>query len=153
MQITSKFTIAVHTLLCINRFSNETKVTSNFIANSVNVNPVIIRNILGELKSADLVNVEAGVGGATIKKELSKITLLDVFNAVNSLDGNLFSFHDNPNKECPVGNNIHNILDKRLDVAQKAMENELSKVTLQMLVDDLEKAENDNMNNFINNFI
>lgn len=139
MQITSKFTIAIHSLLCINRFSDERKVTSNFIANSVNVNPVIIRNILGNLKEAGIINVEAGVGGATIIKKLSDITMLDIFNAVNCLEGGLFSFHNNPNIECPVGNTIHNVLDNRLYSIEQSMRNEMSKITLEMLINDLEK--------------
>ena len=81
MQISSKFTISIHTLLCIEHFGKDTKVTSNFIAASTNVNSVIIRRILGELKEAEIVNVEAGVGGASIIKPLDKITMLDVFKA------------------------------------------------------------------------
>lgn len=79
MIIDTKFTIAIHSLLCINRFSNERKVTSNFIAGSVNVNPVIICNILGQLKDAKMINIEAGIGGATIIKELSEILLCWIF--------------------------------------------------------------------------
>ncbi len=139
MQISSKFTVAIHTLLCIYEFSKEKKVTSNFIASSTNVNPVIIRNILGQLKDAGIVNVEAGVGGATIIKDLSDITLLDIFEATKCLEGDLFNFHDNPNKECPVGNNIHKVLDKRLYSVQETMKKELKQITLKMLVDDLEK--------------
>ena len=86
MQITSQFTISIHTLLCIEHFSKGTKVTSNFIASSVNTNPVIIRRILGKLKEADIINIEAGVGGATIKKDLSKVTMLDIFNIVDPLE-------------------------------------------------------------------
>ena len=142
MQISSKFTIAIHSLLCINYFSNERKVTSNFIADSVNVNPVVIRNILGSLKETGIVNVEAGVGGTTIIKELSNITMLDIFKAVKCLDGELFNFHNNPNQNCPVGNTIHKVLDKRLDTIEQAMENEMAKITLDMLVNDLEKEVN-----------
>ena len=139
MQISSKFTIAIHTLLCIEHFGKDTKVTSNFIAASTNVNPVIIRRILGELKEAGIVNVEAGVGGASIIKPLDKITLLDVFKAVNCLEDNLFNFHDNPNPKCDVGKNIHKILDSRLENIEKKMFDEMSKTTIKMLVDDLEK--------------
>lgn len=46
MQITSRLTIAVHTLLLIERFCGERKVTSDLIAASVQVNPVVIRRIL-----------------------------------------------------------------------------------------------------------
>ena len=74
MQISSRFTIAVHTLLCIARFSGSQKVTSAFIAGSVNVNPVVIRRTLGQLKEAGIVLVEAGVGGATLASPCSTCT-------------------------------------------------------------------------------
>ena len=55
MQISSRFTLAVHIFACIDTFQNEYKVTSDFIAGSTNVNPVIIRKILLQLKAAGLV--------------------------------------------------------------------------------------------------
>ena len=33
----------------------------------------------------------------------------------------LFNFHDQPNPDCPVGRNIHQVLDNRLEEIQKAM--------------------------------
>lgn len=138
MQISSRFTIAVHTLLCIEHFCKDYKVTSNFIASSVNVNPVIIRKILGKLKEAGFVNVEAGVGGAFLAKEPSEITLLDIFDAVECADENFFGFHQNPNPKCPVGANIHNVLDKELYEIQAVFENRLRQTTLKNIIDDME---------------
>ena len=42
-------------------------------------------------------------------------------------EGGLFHFHENPNPACPVGRNIHAVLDSHLADAQAAMENELKK--------------------------
>ena len=67
------------------------KTTSTFLAGSVNVNPVIIRNTLGQLKSAGLVNVKAGEGGASLAKNPENISLLDVFDAVEK-EESLFHF-------------------------------------------------------------
>ena len=75
MQFSSRFTIAVHILLAVNEFDGQCKTTSFFLGNSVNVNPVIIRKTLGQLKEAGLVTVEAGVGGASLAKDPKKITL------------------------------------------------------------------------------
>ncbi len=55
MQISSRFTLAVHIFVCIDTFQDTYKVTSDFLAGSTNVNPVIIRKILGQLKTAGLV--------------------------------------------------------------------------------------------------
>ena len=107
MKITSRFTVAVHTLLTIYYFGEKNKVTSDFIAQSVCVNPVVIRRTLLSLKAAGMVEVKAGSGGASIVKDLQDITLYDVYRAVDSVEGDLFHFHENPNPACPVGRNIH----------------------------------------------
>ena len=140
MKITSRFTVAVHTLLVIHTFSETTKVTSEFIAASVQVNPVVIRRTLLSLKAAGMIDVRAGSGGATIRKDLNEVTLYDVYTAVDSVDGGLFHFHENPNPSCPVGKNIHAVLDAHLADAQAAMENELKKVTLADLTRELRKV-------------
>lgn len=137
MQISSRFTIAVHVLICIETFKGDYKITSDFLASSVNVNPVVIRRLLQQLKKAGLINVKRGSGGTDIEKPLDKITLLDLYNAVECVeDGNLFHFHENPNQRCPVGKNIHNLLDVRLEKIQKAMEKEMMSVSIQDIMDD-----------------
>lgn len=137
MQISSRFTIAVHILVCIVTFGKDYKVTSEFLAGSVNVNPVVIRNILSQLKKAGLVNVVRGTGGASLAKPMEDITFLDIYNAVECVEQQeLFHFHENPNPQCPVGRNIHGILDKKLDQVQKVMEQELASVTLADAVRD-----------------
>ena len=136
MQISSRFTVAVHTLLVIHTFKDQ-KTTSDFIAASVQVNPVVIRRTLLSLKAAGMVDVKAGSGGASIVKDLGDITLYDVYKAVDSMDGDMFHFHENPNPACPVGRNIHAVLDAHLADAQAAMENELKNVTLLDLTKDL----------------
>ena len=140
MQISSRFTIAVHVLICIETFKDEYKVTSEFLASSVNVNPVVIRRILQQLKKAEIVEVKRGSGGAEIARDLKDITLLDVYNAVESVeDGQLFHFHEDPNPQCPVGKNIHKIMDHRLEDIQEAMENEMRSVTIQDIMEDAHK--------------
>ena len=63
MQISSRFTLAIHIFACIDTFGKEYKVTIYFLAGSTNVNPVIIRKILGQLKTAGLIEVARGTGG------------------------------------------------------------------------------------------
>ena len=140
MQISSRFTIAVHVLVCIETFKNDYKVTSDFLASSVNVNPVVIRRLLQQLKKAGLVNVKRGSGGADTERPLDQITLLDVYNAVECVEeGKLFHFHEDPNPRCPVGKNIHALLDVRLEEIQEAMEREMRSVSIQNIMDDAEK--------------
>ncbi len=139
-KISSRFSIAVHTLSLI--ALSPLPCTSDFIAESVKTNPVVIRRIIGQLKKAGLVNVRAGAGGAYLLKELEQITLLDVYRAVEVVEkGDLFNFHDHPNPKCPVGANIESIFRMKMLQAQYALEQELAKVTLAQMVMELnEKA-------------
>ncbi|MBO5033192.1 MAG: Rrf2 family transcriptional regulator [Lachnospiraceae bacterium] len=140
MQISSRFTLAVHIITCMDTFKNDYKVTSDFLASSTNVNPVIIRRLLGQLKTAGLVEVARGSGGASVARPLDEITFLDIYKAVECVEcGELFHFHENPNNKCPVGRNIHNILDDKLNRVQQAMENELSSITIADVIKDLDK--------------
>ena len=136
MQFSSRLPIAVHILLAIVEFEGKEKTTSAFLAGSVNVNPVIIRNTLGQLKAAGLVMVKAGEGGASLAKEPKDITLLDVFDAVEKEEA-LFHFHENPNPECPVGKNVHAVLDNKLFAIREAMREKMESITLQDLIDDM----------------
>ena len=137
MQISSRLTVAVHMLLCIEIFKNQRKVTSDTLASSVNVNPVVIRRILQQLKKAGIVSVVRGSGGADVARPLEDITLLDLYNAVECVDGGgLFHFHEDPNQLCPVGRNIHAVLDGRLEEVQTAMEREMSSVTMRDILND-----------------
>ena len=140
MQISSRFTIAIHIFSCINTFEGAYKITSDFLASSIQVNPVIIRKLLGQLKEARMIEVRRGSGGASLAKKAGEITLLDVFNAVESLDGGkLFHFHENPNPNCPVGKSIHPVLDARLEQIQRAMEREMQSITLEDIFNDTSK--------------
>ena len=137
MRISSRFTIAVHilSLLAINPTSHN---TSEWIAGSVNTNPVIIRRVLGQLKKAGLVNVRPGAGGAYLIKGLEDITLFDIYQAVEVVkEDELFHLHEQPNPKCPVGNNIQSVLQLVLISAQSAMEEILMKVTMRQVVTGL----------------
>lgn len=139
MQISSRFTLAIHIFACVDIFKNDYKVTSDFISKSTNVNPVIIRKILLQLRNAGLIEVARGTGGTTITRPLLEITFLDIYRAVECVEDNtLFHFHENPNEKCPVGRNIHNVLDDKLQRVQTAMERELQSITLEDVKKDLE---------------
>ena len=132
MQIGSKFTIGVHIITAIEYFKEKTRVNSEFLAGSIGVNPVIVRTVISQLREAGIVQTQRGSSGAELAKRLDQITLFDVYKAVGSVDEGegLFHFHEQPNPECPVGRNIHKVLDRHLSDAQKAMEESLKAITL-----------------------
>ena len=133
-QISTRFSIAVHILSLIAFSPGD--CTGDFIAGSVNTNPVIIRRIMGMLKKAGLIEVRAGVGGASLRKHADQITLLDIYRAVNVIEENqLFRIHEKPNYKCPVGRNIELVLQSELKEAQSAMEQRLAQTTLSQLLE------------------
>ena len=142
MQITSRFTIAVHIITAIDYFKDSEKVTSNYLAGSVGANPVIVRNVMGNLKEAGIIDISQGKSGITLVKKLDEITLYDIYRAVGSVDEEkgLFHFHEQPNPDCPVGRNIHKVLDLRLIDAQRAMEEKLKSTTLADIVENTKTA-------------
>lgn len=142
MQITSNFTIAVHIITAIDYFKDSEKVTSSFLAGSVGANPVIVRNVMGDLKNAGIIEISQGKSGIALSRSLDQITLYDVYKAVGCVGENgLFHFHEKPNMECPVGRNIHKTMDSRLSRIQETMEMELKKTTLDEIAQDIESSE------------
>ena len=134
MHISSRFTVALHIFTCVDTFKDEYKVTSDFLAGSIGTNPVIIRKILTQLQGAGLITVARGTGGIEPTRELSEISFYDVYQAIEPLEGgDLFRFHESPNPQCPVGRNIHKLLDEKLQAIQNAMEDEMKKYTIEDL--------------------
>ena len=142
MQIGSKFTIGVHIITALDYFKEMDRVNSEFLAGSIGVNPVIIRTVISHLREAGIVQTQRGSSGAVLTKRLDEITLFDVYKAVGSVDEEegLFHFHEQPNPDCPVGRNIHNVLDRHLVDAQRAMEESLRSTTLADIVEDTKQA-------------
>lgn len=138
MQITTRFTIAVHIITAIDYFKDMDRVSSDFLAGSVGVNPVIVRTVISQLREAGIVNTRRGSSGATLAKPLEEITFYDIYKAVGSVneEEGLFHFHEQPNPDCPVGRNIHKALDGKLDAVQKVLEDKLRQLTLAEVVED-----------------
>ena len=140
MQITSKFTIAVHIIAAIDYFKDEETVTSKFLAGSIGANPVIVRNVMGDLKDAGVISISQGKSGIVLARELDQISLFDIYQAVDCVDEEgLFHFHEKPNTRCPVGRNIHAALDDRLSQIQTSMEEQMKAITVAEVVKDIRK--------------
>jgi Rrf2 family protein len=139
MQISSRFSVAVHVLTLLAVTPVGELLTSDRMAGSVNTNPVVIRRILGQLKKAGLVEVRAAAGGTYLRRPAANITLLDVYRAVEVVESNLFSIHDKPNPKCPVGRNIQAALDDTLRQAQAALEQQLAGVSVAQIATDMEE--------------
>lgn len=138
MQITSRFTIAVHIITCIEYFKDKERVTSSFLAGSIGANPVIIRNVMSSLKEAGLIISQQGKSGMELGRSVEEISFFDIYRAVEPVaETGLFHFHENVNPLCPVGRNIHYALDDKLARVQQTMEDEMKKISISDVYDDV----------------
>ena len=142
MSISSRFAVGIHILSLI-EFNKDGISSSEYLAESVNTNPALIRKIIGMLKKAGLVEVHPGIAGTNLARNLSEITLLEVYKAVNVVQENeLFSLHESPNPKCPVGRNIQEALIPVLSTAQLALEKVLGNLRIEDFVKDIVEKEN-----------
>lgn len=140
MQITSRFTIAVHIITCVEYFKDTATVTSNFLAGSVGANPVVIRTVMSKLRKAGIISTSQGKSGISLARPLDEISFYDVYEALDCVDGTgLFHFHEHPNMACPVGRNIHKAMDGKLKEIQNSMENEMRQISLADIADDVRR--------------
>ncbi len=147
MRTANRFAIAVHVLSILGQElggdsspeSPDRPGSSEWIAGSVGVNPVVVRNVIGMLRRAGLVATRRGVSGARITRPLGQITLLDVYRAVED-DGAVFSIHPRPNPKCPIGASIQGTLEKVFGEAQAAMESRLAGVTMDEVLHELQRT-------------
>ena len=128
--------MAVHVLTVL-AYKQGDPVTSGFLADSVNTNPVIVRRLLLALQDAKLVETRKGVGlGSRLSRSPSRINLAEIYKAVE--DKKCFSLPRNkPNRACPVGNCIQSAIQQVFTSAQNALAQDLAKTTLAHILDDV----------------
>lgn len=136
----TRFAVAVHILTLLEQQRGE-PVTSEYIAGSVNTNPSLVRRLVGMLTKAGLTTSQLGSGGGTLlARPAAKITLLDVYKAVD--EGELFAMHrERPNPACPIGRNIQAALENHFATASMALEDELRQVTIADVLADVRKQD------------
>jgi len=138
MNVSTRFTVALHILTLLASTPGEA-LTSEYIAGSVNTNPVVVRRLLGTLRRVGIVSSQPGNGGGwELAKNPQKLTLRDVRRAVQ--EGSPFTMHNQePNQKCPVGRNIQQALGPVYDRAERVMEEDLSQTTIQSLLHSVQR--------------
>jgi Rrf2 family protein len=134
--VNCRFTVAIH-VLCLLAAQHPQPLTSEFIAGSVNTNPVVIRRILAVLRKAGLVRSQPGVtGGWELLVKPETITLGKVYQLIRP--GTVFAMHSRqPNPRCPVGRCIQRGLGSHYQRAQQAMEAELARSSIAAVLQDV----------------
>ena len=137
MAANSQFSIAVHILTMLATASDE-RIKSDYLAKSVNTNPVVIRRLLCNLQEANLVASQVGAsGGTSLMQKPENIKLSEIYKAV--VTGEIFSLHPKtPNQDCPVGKNIAAVLCGLQKEIDKTIEEKLAEYSLRDVIKMIE---------------
>lgn len=129
----TRFATALHILTLLADGQGEW-MSSDYIAGSINVNPVVVRKELAVLIQAGLVMSKKGKdGGSALAKSSSEITLDQIYSAVKNSDV-LGKRNTQTNPKCPIGKNINEKLDGLFESVDQSVLNELKGKTLDSFV-------------------
>jgi Rrf2 family protein len=130
--------MAVHVLTVL-AYKEGDRITSSYLADSVNTNPVIIRRLLSTLQKAKLVDTRKGAGsGSRLERAPSRISLAEVYKAVEEEDPFTMP-RQKPNEQCPVGQCIQDELEKVFASAESAMIQQLGRTTVADIIDSVRR--------------
>ena len=138
MRTSCRFAMAVHVLTVL-AYKEGDRITSSYLADSVNTNPVIIRRLLSTLQKAKLVDTRKGAGsGSRLERAPSRISLAEVYKAVEEEDPFTMP-RQKPNEQCPVGQCIQDELEKVFASAESAMIQQLGRTTVADIIDSVRR--------------
>ncbi|KFC22568.1 Rrf2 family transcriptional regulator [Epilithonimonas lactis] len=106
----TRFATAIHIMTLLAKDPQEW-LTSDWLAGSINVNPVVIRKELGNLKKSGLVESRQGKdGGVRISKNPEEVNVAEIYQAIKNSEV-LGKKNQNPNPLCSVGKDINKNLN------------------------------------------
>ena len=144
MKYCTKLSDATHILSYIH-LNELPSLSSTAIAVSICTNPSYVRQIMSKLKSAGLIHSTRGQANPILDREPEKITLLDIYRAVEG-DKPLLHLDTNINPECNVGVYIQYSLKDYYEEVQKVAENKMAQITLADILKTYdEKRQNSNV--------
>lgn len=109
--VSGKFAITLHILTLLSKFPDDF-LSSEFLAGSMNINAVLVRKEIANLKKFNIVESREGkFGGTRLAKPAKDITLDDIFKMTFDTVSLGYSKND-PNPDCPVGKKINQNLDE-----------------------------------------
>ena len=127
--ISGKFAITLHILTLLSKTPDEF-LSSDYIAGSLNMNAVLVRKEIANLKKNNIVESKEGKSGGTrLLKPAAEITLDDIFKMTFESVTLGYSKND-PNPNCPVGKQINQNLDNLYDDINNKISKQLSEISL-----------------------
>ncbi|EFK36950.1 Rrf2 family transcriptional regulator [Chryseobacterium gleum] len=133
----TRFATAVHIMTLLAKSPQEW-LTSDWMAGSINVNPVIVRKEISVLREAGLIISRQGKeGGSQLAKNADMITISEIYKAVKNTEV-LGKKNQNPNPACSVGKEINIHLNTLFEETDHLVINFLGDKSLQEFTDQFE---------------
>jgi Rrf2 family protein len=124
----AKFATALHILSLLD-YSKDERISSEYIAGSINLNPALVRKEISNLRKLGFIDSKEGNGGGfSLARPSSQILLSEIYQAVRQSP--LLGRTNNPNPACTVGRQINTHLDNLYEEAEKSLTDKLGKQTL-----------------------
>ncbi|MFM9989747.1 Rrf2 family transcriptional regulator [Flavobacterium sp.] len=127
--ISGKFAITLHILTLLTKFSDE-YLSSEYIAGSLNLHPVLVRKEIANLKKNHIVESKEGKNGGTKLLKPAKDISLDEIYKITFNTVTLGFSKNEPNPLCPVGNQINQNLENLYEDINQKISNQLSEISL-----------------------
>jgi DNA-binding IscR family transcriptional regulator len=126
---TGRFAISVH-ILTLLATSRDEWTSSEYLAGSININPVLVRKELSNMRNHGFVlSKEGKSGGSKLAKNPASIAMADIYQAVKQSDF-LGKSANKPNPDCPIGLRINQHLDDIYQSAERDLIRSLGQTTL-----------------------
>lgn len=131
----TRFATAIHIMTLLAESPQEW-LTSEWMAGSININPVMVRKELSVLKEAGLIISRQGkVGGSQLVKNANDIKISEIYSAVKNTEV-LGKKNNNPNPACTVGKEINAHLETLFSETDQLVIRFLGNKTLQEFTDN-----------------
>ena len=130
-------TTAIHILTAL-AYRQPELVNSEYLANSLQTNPGLVRRVLSKLVKARLVeSVKGKHGGYRLVHPAESINLKMIYDAVDA--GPIFrSFDKEPFTLCPVSCQIGSVLFGLYEDLEEALLSKMAEMPLASLVDEIQ---------------
>src|SRR5690554_751175 len=130
----TRFATIIHILTLLAKFPGQW-LNSDWIAESISINPVMVRKELAVLHQLGWVISKKGKeGGTMLYVSSSVISMADIYNAVKNT--NVLGKKNNcTNVKCEVGKEINKELGKLFEETDKILLHELEKKSLKAFVE------------------
>mgnify|MGYP000010397264 FL=1 len=130
----TRFSTALHIMTILGSKPEEWH-TSDWLAGSINVNPVVVRKEISVLREIGLVESKKGKeGGTRLGKNLNQITIAEIYNAVKNSEV-LGKKNQHPNPQCEVGKVINQHLDLLFSETDEVVMNFLKEKSLKNFIE------------------